>query len=150
MRPMTPVLLVAVIFLAGCGCEKESLSKRAGKGLGDGISDFVSGVGESVDENLIVELNGSEEMGELGFEATTSKLILLSENAEKVVTVYLVSKKEFSGALLAKAMNEKGREIGRSRVEVEFGADDAKYVDFTFPKQMDRALVEKYQIGLAK
>ena len=148
MRNTLPVALIVMGFIVGCGDGDESLSRKAGKGIGDGISDFVSGAAESVDEKLAVELSSSDERAELGFEATTSKLVV--EGVEKVVSVYLISSKEFSGVLTAKAFNKEGQEIGRSRVEVQFGPDDAKYVNFKFPGEMDRASVEKYEIGVGK
>ena len=41
-------------------------------------------------------------------------------------------------------------ENGRSTVHVTFDKDDAKYVTFMFDKEMDSALVAKYEVDLVK
>lgn len=51
-----------------------------------------------------------------------------------------------STTLLAKAVNSDGVEIGRSRAEVEFQKDDARYVSFPFESEMDSAMVKRYEI----
>jgi hypothetical protein len=48
--------------------------------------------------------------------------------------------------LIAKAFNAANQEIGRSVVEVDFAADDAKYVEFIFDDNVDIQLAEKYVI----
>ncbi len=50
--------------------------------------------------------------------------------------------------LIAKALTNEGQEIGRSVQEVEFTADDAKYVTFAFASEMDSQLVDKYLLDV--
>jgi hypothetical protein len=64
--------------------------------------------------------------------------------------VYFTAASAFQGKLIAKAMDKEGAEIGRSAVEVEFSADDAKYVSFTFADEMDAHLVKEYLIDIKK
>ncbi len=64
--------------------------------------------------------------------------------------VYFTAASAFQGKLIAKAMDKEGAEIGRSVVEVEFSADDAKYVSFTFADEMDAHLVQEYLIDIKK
>ena len=49
--------------------------------------------------------------------------------------------------LVVKAYDRKKREIGRSKVAVSFEAEEAKYITFTLPKELDKQTVIKYHIN---
>jgi hypothetical protein len=108
------------------------------------MADFASGVGGGVDKQLAVTVELSEELSSLGLSKTVSKAAL------KELNVYLIAAKPVKGTLLAKALNKEGQEIGRATAEVEFAADDAKYVPFRFDVEMDSQLVDKYTISFKK
>ncbi|MPM82964.1 hypothetical protein SDC9_130026 [bioreactor metagenome] len=58
--------------------------------------------------------------------------------------------KEFSGPLLLKALNSYKQEIGRSRQELSLEEEEAQYLEFSFPKEMDATTAESYEIRPAK
>jgi hypothetical protein len=49
---------------------------------------------------------------------------------------------------MARALTKDGQEIGSSAADVEFAADEAKYVTFQFDREMDSQLVDKYIIDM--
>jgi hypothetical protein len=65
---------------------------------------------------------------------------------KKGITVYLISETPYKGKLIAKAFDGEDLEIGRSAVDVDFGADDAKYIKFTFELEVDMQLVMRFTI----
>ena len=111
----------------------------AGAGAGSG-----SGVGSGVDEGVLVDLVFTEAASKTGLASTTAK------RSGKKINVYVTSKAPFTGSLITKAYNKEGGEIGRSVIPVTFIADDAKYVQFVFPNEMDTQLVTKYQVDVVR
>ena len=47
-------------------------------------------------------------------------------------------------------MNAEGEEIGRSTVDIEWTAADAKYVSFAFQSEVDTQLVDKYVVEVGE
>ena len=140
-------ILVAatLIGLTGCGSQQGGV-QRLGQKVGETATDFASGVGQGVDGRMEVPVELSEDVAGLGLRKTVAKSLGISPSNRKGITVYFISDKPLDARLVAKAFNAAGEELGRSAVEVEFAADDAKYVTFEFDAQMDAQLVEKYVI----
>ncbi len=143
MKTMAALLLV--LLVCGCGRREESVAKTAGSKVGETITDFASGVGKGVDKQRMVRVTLSEAVCKQGLSKTISK----SGNGNGI-TVYFLAASPFKGKLVAKATNKEGQEIGRSVVDVEFSADDAKYVSFPFPEEMDAQLVQEYAVDIKR
>lgn len=149
MKAMLACLVLVALVIAGCGDDDESVARKAGRGIGKGATDLVKGMGSGIDEAMQVEVELGPAMIEKGFKKTVSKSAGMSTE-KKGIVVYLNSGNAYSGALRAKALNKTGLEIGRSTVDVTFDKDGAKYVTFIFDKEMDSALVAKYEVDLVK
>ena len=142
MKSMTLVILF--LFVAS-GCDDgKSVAKSAGSRVGETVTDFASGIGEGVDKRMEVTLDLSPKCADLGLSKTVAKSLGLKEG----ISVYVISERPVSGQLVCRAINEGGDEVGRSKVDVEFEADDAQYVTFTFDTEMDTQLVKKYLVDL--
>ena len=143
MKTIASLLLVVVA--CGCGRRDESMAKTAGDKVGETITDFASGVGKGVDKQRMVRIKFSEAVCKQRLSKTISK-----SGKENGITVYFLAASPFKGKLVAKATNKEGQEIGRSVVDVEFSADDAKYVSFPFPEEMDAQLVQEYRVDIKR
>lgn len=141
------LVLALGLTLAGCGKDDESLSKSAGRTIGESVTDFAKGVGTGVDKQMVVETELDPALAEKGVSKTISKMLL--EAGKKGFTVYLISKDALTTTLMAKAMDKNGVEIGRTKTDVAFEKDGAQYVKFFFTGEIDTALVAKYVISLA-
>ena len=142
-------LAVLVCFQAtGCGRKDESISKKVGRKLGESVTDFGSGVGTGFDAQMTVNVELTEDLAKLGVSSTMAKS--LAPSVPKTITVYLITQNKLEGTLVARALNGKGLEIGRARTEVTLAKDDAQYVNFAFPSEMDTGMVVRYEVGLAK
>jgi len=140
--------VIAVVFV-GCGKGDKSLAKQVGSKVGETLTDFASGVGEGVDNKLIVKVELSEDLTKDGVSQTSAKPVNGNQGA-KAISIYFVTKKPLKSKLIAQAKTKAGQEIGRSVVDVDFAGDDAKYVKFEFPREMDTLLVDKYVIDVKK
>lgn len=136
---------IAILACAGCGQKDgDSVAKQAGSKVGETLTDFATGVGKGVDKQLGVEVEIAKDLSDLGITKTVSKA------KPHGFSIYLVASKPLNGTLVAKALNKDGQEIGRSAIEIDFTADDAKYVSFAFQEDMDTQLVEKYALDVKK
>lgn len=137
-------LVLAVLALSACG-EDRSISQKAGSAISGTATDFVAGLGEGVDKRMSLKLDVAPEIVSNGMTVTLGKSRGMGS---KDASVYVVATKPYKGAFLARALDESDAEIGRSRVEVDFPADDAQYVNFTFNEEMDSQLVRSYALSL--
>lgn len=137
-------LVLAVLALGACG-EDRSMSQKAGSAISGTATDFVAGLGEGVDKRMSLKLDVAPEVASNGMTVTLGKSRGMGS---KDASVYVVATKPYKGAFLARALDQSGAEIGRSRVEVDFPADDAQYVNFTFNEEMDSQLVRSYALSL--
>ncbi len=145
------IIMIGVITLVGCGKDKDknedSAAKNAGAKVGEAVTEFATGMGKGIDKKMTVNAELSAGLKEKGISMTIAKGSGL-DHASKGISVYLIAAKPLKAKLIAKAMNEAGQEIGRSVVDVNFVADDAKYIIFKFHEEMDTQLVKKYFIDI--
>ncbi|QKE63623.1 hypothetical protein HNE05_09715 [Aquipseudomonas campi] len=137
--------LFSAAILAGCGESEQSLSEKAGKAVGEGVTGFLSGVGSGIDQSMVVETELGAGASKAGLVKTTAKSNGMAD-AQKSFSVYLVANEPFKGTLLAKAYDKDGQEIGRAKSEVDLQKDDADYIIFAFSERMDSQLVHKYLV----
>ena len=148
---MKKLLLTAILLLipaVGCDEGEESAASRVGSKVGETVTDFAQGVGKGIDKEMTVEVELSESLTKRGVSKTIAKSLGMEHPNQKGISVYLKSTEQFKAKLIAKAFDQNGSEIGRSIVDVELGADDAKHVTFTFEQQLDTQLVKKYSIDI--
>ena len=139
-----------LILLAGCEKDDQSVAKKAGDKVGQVVTEFASGVGHGIDKSMEVTVEISESLALKGIETTVSKSLGMNAANEKGISVYFIANKQLNTSLIARAVNDKGQEVGRSVVDVHFQEDDAAYVKFLFNKEMDTQLVQKYKIDIKK
>ena len=143
-------VLPAVCLWVGCSGQDDQGAHRAGQRLGETVTDFASGVGKGIDKKMEVTVELSEQVSALGLRKTIAKGIGIDHENHNGITVYFIASRLVKASLMAKALNAEGEEIGRSTVDVELAADDAKYVPFAFDTEMDTQLVAKYVVELKK
>jgi hypothetical protein len=166
MSRLIAVALLALAGLAGCEKSSEELAKDVGHKVGTTAAEFGKGVGAGVDERISIRAELTPAAGELSLSMTTAKWVgpieppgkptsttsapAATERQEqrKGIAVYLKAARPARARLVATALNSGGQEIGRATADVDFAADDAGYVTFGFPHEMDTQLVEKYVIDV--
>ena len=73
-----------------------------------------------------------------------------SKSDQAKVEVYLITRDSVEGELLAKALNAKGKEIGRSKQMLNLGKDDAKLITFTFDASVNLEEVTRFMLDFRK
>ena len=73
-----------------------------------------------------------------------------SKTDQGKVEIYLISSESVEGELLAKALNDKGKEIGRSKQILNLGKDDAKLITFNFDASVDLELVTRFMLDFRR
>jgi hypothetical protein len=103
---------------------------------------FIFSLFACMEEEKSVTLGSS--VVEKGISMTSSK----SDQAK--VEVYLITRDSVEGELLAKALNAKGNEIGRSKQMLNLGKDDAKLITFTFDASVNLEEVARFMLDFRK
>ncbi|WP_286075317.1 hypothetical protein [Stenotrophomonas sp. 59] len=141
---MNKVIVAMVLALGLAACKDDtSVSQKAGSAISGTAADFVAGLGEGVDKRMNVTLQADPGLAAHGLTVTLGKSRGMGS---KDAAVYVVADKAFKGKLVARALDADGTEIGRAAAEVEFAADDARYVTFQFNEEMDSQLVRTYAV----
>jgi len=87
----------------------------------------------------------------LGTSVIDKGLLMTSSKVDQSkVEVYLITTQLVEGELLAKALNAKGQEIGRSKQMLNLGKDDAKLITFTFDASVNLQAVTRYMLDFRK
>ena len=142
------VALALTLLLTGCSEDQDAGS--LGKSVGENVTEFAQGVGTGVDVGLKVNFELSEALKEAGVTATVAKQETPLNSPNKTITIYIIADKAMDATLVAKAYNADEQEIGRAHTDVVFVADDARYIGFEFPAEMDRQMVKIYRIDLRR
>lgn len=148
MQAVRTMFLASLLWSCGCSGAGEGGAGALGDQVGRSATDLARGVARGVDTALEVPIELTADVTALGLEQTWAKHAKFDGPEGKQITVYFVSKQPVQANLLARALNADGKEIGRALAVVEFASDDAQHVTFSFDKQMDSQLVQKYVIGL--
>ena len=139
--------LAVCVVLSGCSGENKPDIGGAGKLIGQNVTEFAQGVGTGVDQQMQVVVELSDELAEAGLSHTIAKRKVSLDEPEKTISIYLISAKSLSCTLIARAFDAEDQEIGRAACDVKFSDDDAQYVSFGFPPEMDRETVRIYRIS---
>ncbi len=141
-------MLVALGTAIGCSDSSGTDAGSIGKSIGKNVTEFAQGVGTGVDGELQIKIELSETLTQSGLSATVAKQQSPLNDPQKAISVYFIATKELNATLIAKAYSTEDLEIGRATADVSFHSDDAQYISFAFPSEMDRQLVAIYRIDV--
>lgn len=129
--------LMGLFFLASCSPSsvKDNVQHGINKGgeiVGQTAGEFASGVGNGVEKAFEIKLQLSDELTARG--VRLGKVILSNDSAgtDNVLNVYVIFGQDFKGVLTAKAFDDNGLEMGRSKLPVDAKRDDAQFFEFHF------------------
>jgi len=143
---VSTVAALAALAASSCGKGDESIAKKTSGKVGAALNELAAAVNK--DEPLNVEL--SETASAKGLKKTIVKRAPAENGAGHGVTAYIISTRAASGQLVAKAFDKAGQEIGRASVDLDLGADDARYYTFRFSPDMDFPSADKFVLDLKK
>ena len=144
------LLVCSVPNIIGCGGAADHDASTMGQAIGENVTDFAKGVGKGIDNKLQISTEISPALQQQGVTMTVGKQgpVPAANDGTKSISVYCLSQKALEGVLVVKAYNAEDQEIGRAKSSIKFADDDAQYVTFSFPPEMDRQLVVKYKFDI--
>ena len=134
---MKKLILFILIGLSISSCHlikekgKETIN-GAGKVVGQGTSEFVTGVADGVDKTFKSTIVVSDSLKVKGL--STGKYSIDHEYKDTIykVVLYCIFAKDIDRAITVKVFDEKGTEYGRTKVHLLGKSNDAHYVDIVF------------------
>lgn len=136
MNPLKSVFVLsyAVLLFISCNETKEKINK-AGEAVGQAAGEFVSGVTSGVEKAWETKVDLPKNLEAQGIQFGKITVSSDSGATDNLVTVYVIFNNNFSSDLTAKAYDNKGIEMGRSKIKVEGKKDEARYIEFHFDKR---------------
>ncbi len=137
----TALHLTALVLVASsCGRvvdgTKDALN-RGGELAGSAATEVIEGVTTGVEETWSLDVLLSEELTSNGLVVGKTQVETDSAGFDNQLIVYLVAEQGFKGSLQAVAMDEEGREMGRSSLALDLTAGEAGYHTFRFQSRTD-------------
>lgn len=118
--------------------KSEAALEKGGEAVKKAADKVVDKVKDRLDRNLGCKLVLSEGLAKKGMSA--GKFYIendsVTDNDNRLV-VYLITEKDFKGAVNVKVVNKDGVESGRQSVVIDSKAGQAGYHDITFDKRTD-------------
>lgn len=138
MKKLLTILTLAITIIS-CDRVKEKTKETINKGgeaVGKTATEFIEGVSEGVDRTLQCEITLSKTLQDKGLE--TGKFSIKNDTTggqNNLLTLYIIFDQDFKNDISVKAFDKNGMEIGRTKMQIEGKAGDAKYYDFIFDKR---------------
>lgn len=117
-------------MFTGCDKKDDSLAKKAGEVLGKQVTDFTKGVGEGIDKKMAVHIVLTPHLQAIGLTNTIGKY--LGIGSTNGIAIYFIASQNVSNTLVARALDDKGVEIGRAKKTTRFakGRCDIRHIQF--------------------
>ena len=148
---MKKMVISALVVLSFSACHlikekgKETIND-AGKAVGQGTSQFVSGVADGVDKTFKSTIAVSDSLRAKGL--TTGKYSIDHEYKDTLykIVLYCIFAKDIDRMVTIKAFDEKGVEYGRTKLHLTGKANDAHYVDIVFDSKTQLESKSKFTL----
>jgi len=131
------LILLLLISNISCNQVKEKAKdaiNTTGEITGTAASEFAKGVTEGIDKSYGSELILSQNILDKGI--SFSQFSFESNSSSRnILRVYLIFSKDFNSSLLVKSFNKEGKENGRTTLQINEKANNAKFFDFVFDEK---------------
>jgi hypothetical protein len=152
-RQLLPCISLTLLLITSCSRIKQKANESiniTGKTIGQGTSEFVSGVSEGVDGTFECAVVLSKELTDKGIHFGKFKISANKEGAKNLFSVYLIFDKDFRDNIVIKVTDKKGEEYGRIRTLIEAKHGEAGYHDFEFDNRTDIESRSSFAFDLEK
>lgn len=146
-HPMkTQLASIAIASVVLCGCTSSTSRKPLPPPPSTGDYLVISSIDTSKKADFPTSVDST--LGR-SLEFTIGKEGSTSGDLQHAILIYTICKRDFDGRIIAKAIDARDREIGRCILPVRMTTDQASYLQFTFPAEMDPAQIRRYSIAPA-
>ena len=133
-------IIAAAILLvpafSSCHFSPKETIHDTGDKVGQSVGEFVHGVSGGVGKAFTLKLDLSDDLKSSGL--STGKIIMHDTlNKTNMVSIYFIFGKNFDDDITVKVFDNKGLEMGRSKVALRGKKGDARFYDFKFDQRTD-------------
>lgn len=133
------LLLAFLISFSACGRVKSKTKEvigKTGEAVGEGSTEFINGVSNGVDQSLECNIELSQALLAKGVKV--GKFVIPDSGSTKnTLSVFIAFEQAFNQAVTVSVFDEKGREYGRTTLDLSSEAGEGKFVDFLFDSRTD-------------
>lgn len=138
-------MYTAVIIAVSCSDNAKQKTKdtlnKSSEAVGEFATEVGEGISEGIDRTLESKLVVSDALAEKGIKIGKFQIESDSVNNPKKndnkLSIYIVTEKDFNGALTVKVSDKKGTEFGRKQLQLNSKAGNAAYYDVVFDPRTD-------------
>ncbi|MBK7946618.1 MAG: hypothetical protein IPJ85_15555 [Flavobacteriales bacterium] len=127
---MRPVLLLAATALIGCGRVADGTRSALNKGgeiAGSAATEVIEGVTTGVEKSWSIDVALSDDLKARGLSLGKTVVEEDSAGRDNRLMLYLIAEQDFTGAIMAIAKDQDGREFGRASSEIRMLAGTADF-----------------------
>lgn len=129
------LLAVTVSLMTACSsCSTKDKINKVGDVTGQAMGEFAAGMAHGVEKAIEIKVDLPANLTNQGIKLGKTTVSCDSVGKDNLLVVYMIFDKDFSGSLTAKAVDNKGLEMGRTTASVTAKKNEAKYVEFHFDK----------------
>ena len=141
MKVLYIAITLFILLLSSC-VEKDAPSIK----IADKHSESVTSLASNTYEKKVIKIKLNENVKKAGLTKTVAQTF--TKGKRKGLSIYFIAHKDIRKVLLAKAVNEDGLEIGRSKATIILRKEDATYLKFYFYHKFDMNHVQFYDISV--
>lgn len=135
---MKKVIIVIVVFATLISCKPSSVKEKinkAGDVAGQTAGEFFEGVSKGVQKAFDVDIDLPENLKTQGIEFGKSTISSDSVGSDNLLNLYVIFNKDFKGEFTAKVLDDKSKEMGRTKTEISGKKGEAKFFMFHFDEK---------------
>lgn len=133
---MTIAIVIAITSCSHAEKRAKEVINKTGEAVGKTATEFIEGVTEGIDKTLQCEIILSQTLKDNGLQYGKFEINSDTQGGHNnILTLYIIFNKDFKGNIIAKVFDKSGIECGRTLVNVDMKAGEAKYYDFSFDKR---------------
>ncbi len=136
-------------MVKGVGEALQGSGQEGMQALSKGLGDVVKGAAKGFDASLdAVQVKPAQTLTDKGMRVErASRRAAAQAGQPAVITAYVLSDKDYKGTLMLRALDDGGKEVGRSKAEVTQKPGDAAYVDFPFDERVPLNTISTFEIS---
>jgi hypothetical protein len=130
----TAFILFLFLMTQCVSSETKEKINEAGNETGQTVGKFVSGITHGVEKSLEVKVDLSQNLKDKGIEFGKITIANDTEGKDNLLIVYVIFNQDFKGSLFARTYDNKGLEMGRSKLTISGKKEEARFVEFHFDR----------------
>ncbi len=133
------LIIILSIFFCSCDRVSDSAKEKIDAGavtVGKTATDIVNSIDKGISSGSAITFAVSEDLAAAGLSTGKYYLRENDKGHDNIISIYIITDKDFNKNLRLKLFDKKGVEMGRVSRQVKQGAGMAGYHDFVFDERI--------------